>query len=124
MSCVPPGNRASIAPLMICNTNDPIHAAVARRDSKQVLQARIEGMRADVLDSERRSPIDVLESMRDLDKRSLSRMRIALLQSLNPTAPLGYIKPEALHGSPWGLEILTSGSLKGGVNDAKGAHSR
>ncbi|WP_256595098.1 ankyrin repeat domain-containing protein [Pseudomonas sp. S5D5] len=120
MSCVPPGNSASIAPLMICNTNDPIHAAVARGDSKQVLQARIEGMRADVLDSERRSPIDVLESMRDLDKRSLSRMRIALLQSLNPTAPLGYIKPEALHGSPWGLEILTSGSLKGGVNDAKG----
>lgn len=76
--------------------------------------------RANKLDAQGHSPLDVLDTMRDIDERSRSSLRMALLQSLNPTAPLGYTKPEALHGTPWGLEILQSGALRGGVNDAKG----
>ncbi|CAM9275993.1 unnamed protein product [Ectocarpus sp. 12 AP-2014] len=99
---------------------DPVHAAVDKKDSDQIFKARREGNRANVLDDERRSPMDHLDALRDIDERSRSSLRSALLQSLNPTAPRGYMKPEALHGSPWGVEILASGALKGGVNDAKG----
>ncbi|CDG83084.1 hypothetical protein [Janthinobacterium agaricidamnosum] len=99
---------------------DPVHAAVVSGDSQRVLQLRAAGWRANVLDGARRSPVDVLDTMRGIDNRSYSGMRQALLQSLNPTAPKGYTKPETLHGSPWGLEILVSGALKGGVNDEKG----
>lgn len=98
----------------------PIHEAVARRDSQQVEQLRSKGLRANELDSDGRSPMDLLDTMRDIDERSRSGLRMALLQSLNPTAPVGYMKPEALHGTPWGLEILQAGALKGGVNDPKG----
>ncbi|UZE15861.1 ankyrin repeat domain-containing protein [Pseudomonas sp. B21-054] len=97
-----------------------LHAAVTLRDDKAIARLRNEGVRANTLDADGRSPLDVLENMRDIDERSRSGLYVALLQSLNPTAPLGYTKPEALHGTPWGLEILQSGALKGGVNDAKG----
>lgn len=111
---------AGTLPPSATRNRDPIHAALDSCNSNQILQARTEGSRADVLDNERRSPLDRLDTMRDIDERSRSRLRSALLQSLNPTAPKGYMKPEALHGSPWGVEILASGALKGGVNDAKG----
>lgn len=99
---------------------NPMHSAVVSRDSKAVARLRNEGVRANTLNAQGHSPLDVLGNMRDIDERSRSSLRMALLQSLNPTAPLGYAKPEALHGTPWGLEILQSGALKGGVNDAKG----
>lgn len=110
----------STLPPSATRNRDPIHAALDSCDSNQILQARTEGRRADTLDNERRSPLEHLDAMRDIDERSRSSLRSALLQSLNPTAPKGYMKPEALHGSPWGVEILASGALKGGVNDAKG----
>ena len=97
-----------------------MHSAVVSRDSKAVARLRNEGAKANTLNAQGHSPLDVLDNMRDIDERSRSSLRMALLQSLNPTAPLGYAKPEALHGTPWGLEILQSGALKGGVNDAKG----
>ncbi|TDV65859.1 ankyrin repeat domain-containing protein [Pseudomonas sp. LP_7_YM] len=116
MTPIRPGTSPFIPP----QANEPIHAALASHDSERVLQARKEGQRANALDHSRRSPMDVLDTMRGIDERTRSGLRSALLQSLNPTAPAGYMKPEALHGSPWGLEILTTGALKGGVNDAKG----
>lgn len=97
-----------------------LHAAVANRDAEALARLRKDGQRANTLNAEGHSPLDVLDKMRDIDERSRSGLRMALLQSLNPTAPLAYAKPEALHGTPWGLEILQSGALKGGVNDAKG----
>ncbi|MEN5032079.1 ankyrin repeat domain-containing protein [Pseudomonas sp. Ps21-P2] len=97
-----------------------LHAAVANRDAEALARLRKDGQRANTLNAEGHSPLDVLDRMRDIDERSRSGLRMALLQSLNPTAPLAYAKPEALHGTPWGLEILQSGALKGGVNDAKG----
>lgn len=84
------------------------------------MRLRNEGARANTLNAQGHSPVDVLDNLRDIDEPNRSRLRMALLQSLNPTAPLGYAKPEALHGTPWGLEILQSGVLKGGVNDPKG----
>jgi hypothetical protein len=98
----------------------PLHAAVVNRDAEALARLRKDGQRATALNAEGHSPLDVLDRMRDIDERSRSGLRMALLQSLNPTAPLAYAKPEALHGTPWGLEILQSGALKGGVNDAKG----
>lgn len=97
-----------------------LHTAVANRDAEALARLRKDGQRANTLNAEGHSPLDVLDKMRDIDERSRSGLRMALLQSLNPTAPLAYAKPEALHGTPWGLEILQSGALKGGVNDAKG----
>lgn len=99
-----------------------LHAAVANRDAEALARLRKDGQRANTLNAEGHSPLDVLDRMRDIDERSRSGLRMALLQSLNPTAPLAYAKPEALHGTPWGLEILQSGMLKGGVNDAKGGN--
>lgn len=114
-------SASTFIPLLPASSDiDPIHAGVASRNNEHILKARIEGKRANVLDNERRSPIDRLDAMRDIDERSRSGLRLTLLQSLNPTAPMGYMKPEALHGSPWGVEILASGALKGGVTDAKG----
>ncbi|MGG5220780.1 ankyrin repeat domain-containing protein [Pseudomonas syringae pv. coryli] len=116
-SFIPPAHSpATQAP----SPGTALHAAVVSRDSKAVAQLRNEGARANKLDAQGHSPLDVLDTMRDIDERSRSSLRMALLQSLNPTAPLGYTKPEALHGTPWGLEILQSGALRGGVNDAKG----
>lgn len=120
MTPIRPGTSPFVPPQTTPQAHDPIHAAVASHDSERVLQARKEGQRANALDHERRSPMDALDTMRGIDERTRSGLRSALLQSLNPTAPAGYMKPEALHGSPWGLEILASGALKGGVNDAKG----
>ncbi|WP_052118359.1 hypothetical protein [Erwinia oleae] len=62
----------------------------------------------------------MLARRRSIDQQLRENMHSALLASQNPTAPKGYTKPEALHGSPWGFEILASGELKGGVNDTKG----
>ncbi|AZE56931.1 hypothetical protein C4K03_4793 [Pseudomonas synxantha] len=98
----------------------PLHSAVVGRDSEAVARLRNEGIRANTLNAQGHSPLDVLDNMHDIDELSRSSLRMALLQSLNPTAPPGYAKPEALHGTPWGLEILQSGALRGGVNDAKG----
>jgi hypothetical protein len=58
--------------------------------------------------------------MTDVDVSTRREMRNALLASQNPTAPAGYVKPEAFHASSWGAEILVTGELRGGVNDAKG----
>lgn len=85
------------------------HTAVADRNADALARLRKQGQRADTLNAEGHSPLDVLDRMRDIDERSRSGLRMALLQSLNPTAPLAYAKPEALHGTPWGLEILQSG---------------
>lgn len=98
----------------------PIHAAVISGDHEAVAQLRREGRRINELDQHRRSPLDVLDAMRGIDDRARSMMRMALLESLNPTAPRGYMKPEALHGTPWGMEVLQSKALMGGVNDKKG----
>lgn len=98
----------------------PLHAAVASGDPALVMQLRQKRERANKLDANGQSPLDMLQNMQGLDERSRSGLRMALLQSLNPTAPVGYLKPEALHGSPWGFEILESRALKGGVNDSKG----
>ena len=108
-SFIPPAHSpATQAP----SPGTALHAAVVSRDSKAVAQLRNEGARANKLDAQGHSPLDVLDTMRDIDERSRSSLRMALLQSLNPTAQLGYTKPEALHGTPWGLEILQSGALR------------
>ncbi|AMB86579.1 hypothetical protein AWM79_15215 [Pseudomonas agarici] len=98
----------------------PLHTAVENNNEQLIRQLRNAGARANTLDEAGHSPLDVLDSKRDIDQRSRSGLRMALLQSLNPTAPLGYMKPEAIHGSPWGLEILQSQALIGGVTDQKG----
>ncbi|KDD66112.1 hypothetical protein ABH912_005460 [Pseudomonas sp. BT76 TE3572] len=116
-------SQSSVPPIPspgIETSSTSLHAAVVKRDSEAVARLRNEGLRANTLNVEGRSPLDALENMRDIDERSRSSLHMALLQSLNPTAPLGYTKPEALHGTAWGLEILQSGALKGGVNDPKG----
>ena len=120
MTPIGPSITSTPLPPVTKDEASPLHTAVANRDVERVAQLRREGNRADQLDEQRRSPLDLLDTMRDIDERSRSGLRTALLQSLNPTAPAGHMKPEALHGTPWGLEILRSGALKGGVNDAKG----
>ncbi|MGN6668339.1 MAG: hypothetical protein ACTHKH_15420 [Trinickia sp.] len=45
-----------------------------------------------------------------------------MLRSSNPSAPHGYTKPEALHGSPWGIEILADERLIGGRHAPKGGY--
>lgn len=114
---IPPGPSSATE---MSEASPTLHAAVANRDAEAMTRLRQNGQRANTLNAEGHSPLDVLDKMRDIDERSRSGLRMALLQSLNPTAPLAYAKPEALHGTPWGLEILQSGALKGGVNDAKG----
>ncbi|WP_061800099.1 hypothetical protein [Serratia ficaria] len=100
--------------------SSPLHQAVESEDAEKITQLRHEGQRPTLLNSQRESPIDALDKKMHLDKTLRDKLHSSLLGSLNPTAPAGYKKPEALHGTPWGLEILKSGMLKGGVNDAKG----
>jgi hypothetical protein len=97
----------------------PLHEAVARKDAMGVRALVSSGQRPVQLDAQRRSPLDLLDSM-DMDAQTRTSIRAELLRSRNPAAPAGYVKPEVFHGSPWGLEILLSGELKGGVNDPKG----
>lgn len=99
---------------------EPFHDAVKRGDASQIKQLRQQGLLANQLDTQDRSPLDILDSMRNIDSRSRSSIRMALLESLNNTAPRGHMKPEAFHGTPWGLEVLVSGGLMGGANDKKG----
>ncbi|ATB42311.1 hypothetical protein CYFUS_007789 [Cystobacter fuscus] len=96
-----------------------LHQAVLEKDIDKVRALISAGVRPTALDESRRSPLDLLDSM-SLDPSTKQQLRHELLASKNPTAPAHYTKWEAGHGSPWGLEILVSGELKGGVNDAKG----
>ena len=96
-----------------------LHAAAANTDLTQIKALLGQGLRPVHLDASRRSPLDVVDTMDGAASMRLE-LRQALLQSSNASAPTGYAKPEAFHGSPWSLEILVSGELKGGVNDAKG----
>jgi len=98
-------SQSSVPPIPspgIETSSTSLHAAVVKRDSEAVARLRNEGLRANTLNVEGRSPLDALENMRDIDERSRSSLHMALLQSLNPTAPLGYTKPEALHGTALG----------------------
>ena len=94
------------------------HRAIASRDVGAVKALKAEGLRPIHLDDQRRYPLQLLDSQASHENQAL---RNALLQSRNPTAPANYVKPEAFHGTSWGLEILSTGALKGGVNDPKGA---
>jgi hypothetical protein len=98
----------------------PLHQAVEQHDPAAITQLREEGHKASQLNEANLSPVDLLSRRRSIDLALREKMHGALLSSMNPTAPKGYTKPEALHGSPWGFEILASGELRGGVNDAKG----
>ncbi|QKJ88242.1 hypothetical protein PMPD1_3319 [Paramixta manurensis] len=96
------------------------HQAVAQSDTETIQQLRQQGYRPVALDAQGDSPLDALEKRHDIDAATRVKLHQSLLASLNTTAPPGYTKPEAFHGSPWGFEILRSGILKGGVNDRKG----
>lgn len=97
-----------------------LHQAVEQQDVAQIERLRQEGHRPNQLDNARQSPVDLLARRRSIDQQLREHLHGALLSSMNPGAPQGYTKPEALHGSPWGFEILASGELKAGINDAKG----
>jgi hypothetical protein len=97
-----------------------IHQALADHDPLKILELRRSGEKANQLDSNGRSPLQYLEQMDGLSPSRRTGLHHALLRSLNPMAPAGHAKWEAGHGSPWGLEILLAGALKGGLNDAKG----
>ena len=97
-----------------------LHDAVRNNDVPLARRLIAEGLRPNTLNADRQSPLDLLDSIRTLPPLEIKQMRGALLASQNPTAPAGYVKPETIHGSPWGLEILLTGELRGGVNDAKG----
>jgi hypothetical protein len=101
-------------------TNKILHSAVLDKDENAINLARHNGVRATQLDDNKRSPMDLLRGMQDLDNLKRDSLYQALMESLNPSAPAGYTKPEVFHGSPWGLEILQSKTLKGGANDPKG----
>lgn len=97
-----------------------IHQALADHDPAKILDLRRSGEKANQLDSEGHSPLQRLERMEGLASTQRAALHHALVGSLNPTAPAGHAKWEAGHGSPWGLEILLAGALRGGLNDAKG----
>jgi hypothetical protein len=102
----------------------PLHAAVQRGDleaiSRLVQQKDDQGHRwLSTLNTDRQSPLDLVKTL-PFPNEKKEEIRNALLKSHNATAPDGYTKPSAMHGTPWGLEILSTGALKGGVNDAKG----
>ncbi|GLU34336.1 hypothetical protein Busp01_41780 [Trinickia caryophylli] len=96
-----------------------LHTAVLNTDARAVRMLVASGLKPVYLDEERRTPLDVLDAM-PIDAASRRTLRSALLGSQNPSAPQRYVKPEAFHGSPWGFEILMSGELRSGANDAKG----
>jgi hypothetical protein len=96
------------------------HQAVLSRDINRIRALISGGGRPVEVNEQRQSPMDLLDTMSDVEPATKREMRSALLASQNSTAPAGYVKPEAFHASPWGAEILETGALKGGVNDAKG----
>ena len=97
-----------------------LHDAVRSNDVGLAKRLIADGLRPNILNADRQTPLDLLDSISTLSAAEAREMRGALLASQNPTAPAGYVKPETLHGSPWGLEILLTGEIRGGVNDAKG----
>jgi len=96
-----------------------LHEAVRKQDVQAVRHHVDDGARPVHLDAVGQSPLDLLDSM-NIDAGMRLALRSELLRSQNPSAPPGYVKPEAFHGSPWALEILLSGELKRGVNDPTG----
>lgn len=104
----------------VISGSSDFHSAVKKQDTTEILSLRQQGYRPVVLDDKKQSPLDTLDKMENIDDKMRSQLHLALLGSLNPTAPMGYTKPEALHGTPWGFEILQTGALIGGINDAKG----
>lgn len=98
-SFIPPAHStATQAP----SSGTALHSAVASRDSKAVARLRNEGARANKLDAQGHSPLDVLDTMRDIDERSRSSLRMALLQSLNPTAHWAIPSPRLCTERPGG----------------------
>ncbi|MCV9879304.1 hypothetical protein [Brenneria izbisi] len=96
------------------------HEAILRDDAKTIQELRSQGYQPVAVDKNGDSPMDVLSKRQDISADTRQKLHHSLLSSLNPTAPKGYVKPEAFHGSPWGFEILRSAALKAGVNDPKG----
>jgi hypothetical protein len=116
-----PSAQAQITEVTMSNESGPLalHQAVMRQDLAAVKKLVSVGIKPQYLDDKGKSALDILDSI-PIDPAQKIKFRQALLASQNLTAPAGHIKPEALHGSPWGLEILLTGKLRGGVNDAKG----
>ncbi|RLM19539.1 hypothetical protein BIY29_16695 [Brenneria alni] len=96
------------------------HEAVAHDDVKTIQELRAQGYQPVTVDKNGDSPMDLLSKRQDINDETRHKLHHSLLSSLNPTAPRGYVKPEAFHGSPWGFEILRSAALKTGANDPKG----
>ncbi|MFA1241235.1 hypothetical protein ACCC84_23355, partial [Serratia odorifera] len=113
------GSRQSGNNVIQTDQNAELRNAILSQNADKVIELRKGGAKADVIDSDGNSLLDLLDKMTISDEAKAT-MRSAILRSLNPTAPLGYMKPEAFHGTPWGAEVMESGSLKGGVNDVKG----
>ncbi len=99
-----------------------LHEALAHRDIDGVRTLIAAGAKLNKLDGQRRTPLDVLDSL-GASRAVGTDLRRELLRSRNPAAPAGHSKPEALHGSPWGFEILESKALAGGRHAPKGGHS-
>ncbi|WP_414439238.1 hypothetical protein [Burkholderia sp. 22PA0106] len=99
-----------------------LHDAVANQDISGVRTLIASGAKLNKLDGQRRTPLDVLDSL-GASRPVGSALRRELLRPRNPAAPDGHGKPEALHGSPWGFEILESKALAGGRHAPKGGHS-
>jgi hypothetical protein len=102
----------------------PLHSAVLHGDleaiARLVQQKDAQGHRwLSTLNADRQSPLDLVNTLPFPDAKK-EEIRSALLKSHNPSAPQGYTKPSAFHGTPWGVEILKSGELLPGVNDPKG----
>jgi hypothetical protein len=96
-----------------------LHHAISEADINKVRALITTGAPLNVLDACKRSPLDLVDTL-DVSLATRSALRRELLHSRNPSAPPGHLKPEAIHGSPWGFEILASGGLKAGANDLKG----
>ncbi|MEK6347844.1 MAG: hypothetical protein V4764_10220 [Burkholderia sp.] len=99
-----------------------LHEAVARQDIDGVRTLIGAGAKLNKLDTQRRTPLDVLDGL-GASRAVGTALRRELLKPRNPAAPDGHSKPEALHGSPWGFEILESKALAGGQHAPKGGHS-
>ncbi|MBN3724971.1 hypothetical protein [Burkholderia sp. Ac-20379] len=99
-----------------------LHEAVAHQDIDGVRALIGAGAKLNKLDTQRRTPLDVLDTL-GASRSVGTALRRELLRPRNPAAPDGHSKPEALHGSPWGFEILESKALAGGRHAPKGGHS-
>lgn len=123
-AAVPGGSRAHL-PLQSfqqSRRDGGLHEAVANQDVAGVRALIASGAKLGKLDSQRRTPLDVLDSL-GASRAAGTALRRELLRPRNPAAPDGHSKPEALHGSPWGFEILESQALAGGRHAPKGGHS-